>query len=213
MTRFYNHYVTSKVQVLDADGNPATAATVYFRLYDWGGNLVDDGTMEHVADGIYKHMWYAGSSGHWVFEAYCSNPKFRTAKNYFVHRYLTGVMGPFSGVLELPEDTGEHELVEIDYDSWNEPFECTVQMDFSYSGNGKIIRTYSKVDGADYRLESVAAWPVNFDAYIVNVKSALTMQDWRLTVQNADAEETIVPYSGLTNVWGQGDKSTHEEED
>ena len=84
MTRYVNETIEVKVQVVDSNYDPVTTATVNWKLYDETDVEVDSGTMSHIANGIYTETFTPDAVGEWTFEAYCANPKFRTAKVYNV---------------------------------------------------------------------------------------------------------------------------------
>jgi len=76
--------IETKIQVLDSSGDPATAATVSYTVYDEGDGAFASGSMSHIANGIYSAGWTPDASGEWTFYASCSNPKFHKCVTYFV---------------------------------------------------------------------------------------------------------------------------------
>ena len=86
MTRYAHADITSKIQVLDSAGNPANNATVNWKIYDPSNELWDDGTMTYItgSNGLYRQLWHPNLAGEWIFEAYCSNPKFHQSFAYHV---------------------------------------------------------------------------------------------------------------------------------
>jgi hypothetical protein len=84
MGRYINTLIEKRVQVLDSSGDPATLATVLYRLYDETGTVVDSGAMAHVANGIFRASFTPDVLGTWIMEAYSTNPKFHDSTSYNV---------------------------------------------------------------------------------------------------------------------------------
>lgn len=104
MTRYVNEDAETKVQVLDSNGNPATGATVLYKIYDEADVLFDSGSMSHIADGIFTLQWTPDAVGEWTFEAYSSNPKFRDSKVYKIESILAFKHKPDIYDLHEPPD-------------------------------------------------------------------------------------------------------------
>jgi hypothetical protein len=102
MTRFVGQEIETKVQVIDANSDPATGATVSWKLYDQNGELWDDGTMTHIGDGIFSFSWTPNAAGEWTAECFSSNPKFRKSFTYYVETPLVWERQPRSYLLLSP---------------------------------------------------------------------------------------------------------------
>jgi hypothetical protein len=88
MTRTVNNPIETKVQVIDSNGDPVTAATVGWKVFDEADLEFDSGSMTHFADGIYTCTWTPDAVGEWTVECYSSNPKFRKSFTYNVEAAL-----------------------------------------------------------------------------------------------------------------------------
>jgi hypothetical protein len=95
------------------------------------------------------------------------------------------------------------------------PFQVTLLIDMTPATTEKIIRTYSKVDAENYRLETVSYYPEDFVGPVVVIKSPYTWQDWKVTIQSVVAEGGLIspPFSALTRLFTTMDSATDESED
>lgn len=87
------------VQVLDANGDKVTAATVNFIVYRFNSGTevweeYSSGTMQHIGNGIYTGYFTPDDEGEFTFYAYSENPKFHDTYTYYVETPV--YMGPFN---------------------------------------------------------------------------------------------------------------------
>ena len=68
MTRLVNQEIETKVQVIDANGDPVTGAVVSYKVLDEADVSFVTGAMTHVGDGIYSCTWEPDEKGEWTVE-------------------------------------------------------------------------------------------------------------------------------------------------
>ena len=85
MPRPINTQIDVRVQVIDANSDPVTGATVQIKVLmpngdDWDGSW----NMIHLGDGVYASDFTPDSPGTWVAQCFSANPKFRKSFVYVV---------------------------------------------------------------------------------------------------------------------------------
>jgi hypothetical protein len=96
--------IETKVQVLNADGSPATGATVNYIIRDYNDEEWQTGVMTHIANGIFTTpAWEPnGGSGTWTVECFSGDPIFRQTFSYYVPSYYSSPNN--SEGIEIPVD-------------------------------------------------------------------------------------------------------------
>jgi hypothetical protein len=196
MMRFENQPVRSQVQVVDAQKNPVDTAQVFYTVKDaianseplaWGERF--SGTMHNIGDGIYDVMWTPDHTGHWLFEAFSYNPKFRQSFLYFIRGQSNTAfetsypMPDFS--LILPNDTDEHDILIIGGDYTLSSF----AVDLTPLVQNAIIRHYAMIRGNWILVEQKTFptdFPTNAKCYILPV--VFPVNNERVTIQSVVAQ-------------------------
>ena len=85
MVKPLNTSIPVRVQVIDANSDPVTGATVQIKVImpngsDWDGTW----SMTHLGDGIYAAEFEPDVEGVWVAQCFSANPKFRKSFTYTV---------------------------------------------------------------------------------------------------------------------------------
>jgi hypothetical protein len=193
--------ITTRVQVLDANDDPATGATVNYKILDPLDVVIDSGTMTHKADGIFETIWDPIADdgalvGEFTFEAYSSNPKFRESRTYNVEKMESLEV---TNSYNLANDTAQHTVLELTETADHEVRETDILVDTSNINMGGEWLLSVKVDATNYRLLDSTHY---FDDYLNNVRAIafhvpLTAHDIKLTYQSDEAEGGAIdiPYS------------------
>lgn len=68
-----------RVQVLDSEGNPATGASVKFKVIDESNGVGAEQSTVHITLGIFRGTFTPDAAGIWTVAVYCSDPAFNTS--------------------------------------------------------------------------------------------------------------------------------------
>jgi hypothetical protein len=125
--RYVGNYIWAAFQVVDSNGQPVTGATISYRVYY--EELEEEGTMNHVGDGIYGAGFIPGNDGVWIIEAYNEVLHYRQSLSFLVEE------GPKveqwvdqSNIIDTrtPVQNIWYTLVDIDYGKPVQPIFCSI---------------------------------------------------------------------------------------